>query len=207
MRRIDEEEDEQMNKKKDWKKKNDDNSVIIKVLYTGYKGQLSFKISRNDTFEKLIQQICAIDKKKPEDLRLTYDGLNVSTKNTPRDFEMESGDTLKAQLIQKVEEEKEDEDENNDENKVEDDNDGENGDLIRLQLRISIDDGKPQSEIKKYRIRKTDKFEKFFDVLKKDFAFTKLKLKSPDGENLLPNQTPNDHDLEDEDLLDAIISN
>mmetsp|Transcript_4244 Transcript_4244/g.11860 ORF Transcript_4244/g.11860 Transcript_4244/m.11860 type:complete len:345 (+) Transcript_4244:162-1196(+) len=171
-----------------------------------------FKIRKSQPFEVVAKYFLKADNSslQLEDLALLYFRTKVQFASTPTDEAMVDNDELELALEEK--ETVDGADGDNDAEFVPKDIDSlfdkptaadDSEDHLRLKIKF-----RDRTELT-FRMKHTDKFEKIYAAIGKHQqlnAAQKKKLRLDlDGDKVAPNSTPGDHDLEDDDVLDALF--
>jgi len=202
-------------------------SLVFKNGNTSYK----LTVNKEDPFEvvkKIISKMADI----PDSwLQLKYDGIPLRLSDTPKSYGMEDDDVVNFEKIQEtvskpktdvtssvtaktialddIPNEPEEADPTDKEIEKEIEKKIESAIQTKLKaneeaknnsIKLSV---RTQKENFKFKIQKTDPFSKIIAAVasKQNLPPEKIKLKF-EGETLSPNDTPNDHDMENGDLID-----
>lgn len=135
-------------------------------------------------FSSLIGVYASLNNLSPEDITLKLDGIAIDPDSTPGELTLRDGDVVDAVLSVLAEAELQ---------QVEDE------DLI---LKVSAGDGKHH----KFRVSKTTSFKVVFDAFCKKTGLKRSQVKFQfDGEELNEDGTPEDEDMESDDIIDTLI--
>eukprot|EP01087_Luapelamoeba_hula_P016877 TRINITY_DN5238_c0_g2_i1.p1 TRINITY_DN5238_c0_g2~~TRINITY_DN5238_c0_g2_i1.p1 ORF type:complete len:446 (-),score=90.72 TRINITY_DN5238_c0_g2_i1:58-1320(-) len=164
-----------------------------------------YRIKKTDTFEKVVNAYARKLGAPVTSIKLFFDGLPLPLKSTPEDHDMEDEDLIDAKYtgpplsltpatttttITTT---------TSTPTTTADD-----GEYVAIKVRQADN---PQS-FEGYRIKKTDSFEKVVNAYSKKMGVAPSQVTLIfDGLPLPLKSTPEDHDMEDEDLIDARIKN
>jgi len=182
-------------------------NVLFSVYSSSAQPHIKFRLLKTDGFEKLSQAFCSCNKYPPDSGVLKWYGITLDKKQTPIDFDMsgeERVDFVFNSEVQKTPAQHELAQELpknvNPTPSVPNHNPAVANDAIVLKLRRG-------ENIQKFRIKKTDNVRKLIGgyCTRQKLDSSKVSLRF-DGRPLSPSETPNENDMEDDDLIDVEIS-
>lgn len=172
----------------------DKSDFFVNVLMPDGVKKYVFKIDKDAPLITLLEYVQSLDDKYSNSSKYDYcfmlQSFELDLQKSAAENLLINNDTIN--FIAKI---KETYDEDEDNNEDEDPN------KIILKVRIQN-----EKELLKYRVKKTDPLSKIADIIAKNNNVNPSKVIIVfDGEKLSHSSTPEDNDLEDEDLLDVII--
>lgn len=150
---------------------------------------LFFKIKKHTTLKKVMDAYCERQGKNRSLVRFLFEGHRIQDNDTPDTLEMEDGDMIQVVLEQLGG----------------DGSDNGEPDPVQKHINIKVKDDAGQETT--FKLKKTTPLKKLMDVYAQQHgkAPDTLRFYAPEGDRILPTDTPDSLELEENDMIEVHI--